>query len=59
MKKILKTNGGFRKWANKSKGEGRRERQGRGEGMIYLFFFACCYQGILKMILTLNPLSSD
>ena len=56
---MLKTNGGFRKLANKSKGEGRRERQGRGEGMIYLVFFACCYQGILKMILTLNPLSSD
>ena len=35
-------------------GEGR---EGRGDDLT--FFFACCYQGILKMILTLNPLSRD
>lgn len=37
---------------------GGKGRGGKGEGW-FDCFFACCYQGILKMILTLNPLSRD
>lgn len=29
----------------RERGEGRRERQGRGEGMIYLFFFCLLLSG--------------